>query len=272
MQEEIIMIYCICDDFLKAYGMKDDPHARMSTAEVMTTALVAASQFYGNFEQSRVFLQEHGYIPAMLGKSRFNRRLHALPSIVWLALFGLLGELHKQRHVHGEYIVDSLPVAVCDNIRIKRCRLYREEAYRGYIPSKRRYFYGLRVHLLATAGGQPVELVLAPGAQADGSVFKCLDLDLPPASVIYADKAYTDYLWEDLLHEAADLSLIALRKQNAKRPMEGWLRYLCQHTPKRIETAFSQITALFARSIHAVTPRGFELKVFLTALAFSICG
>jgi len=117
-----------------------------------------------------------------------------------------------------------------------------------------------------------VELVLAPGAQADVSVFKCLDLALPPASVIYADKAYTDYLGEDLLHEAADLSLIALRKQNAKRPREGWLRYLGQPTRKRIETAFSRITALFARSIHAVTPRGFELKVFLTALAFSICG
>ena len=28
----------------------------------------------------------------------------------------------------------------------------------------------------------------------------------------------------------------------------------------------------YARSIHAVTPRGFELKVFLTVLAYAISG
>jgi hypothetical protein len=32
-------------------------------------------------------------------------------------------------------------VAVCDNIRILRCRLLKGEGYRGYCASKRRYFY-----------------------------------------------------------------------------------------------------------------------------------
>jgi hypothetical protein len=37
-----------------------------------------------------------------------------------------------------------------------------------------------------------------------------------------------------------------------------------------VETTFRQITEHLARSIHAVTPRGFKLKVFLTILAYSI--
>ena len=38
----------------------------------------------------------------------------------------------------------------------------------------------------------------------------------------------------------------------------------------RIETVFSQIAAALGRSIHAVTVRGFELKMFLTMLACAI--
>ena len=49
-------------------------------------------------------------------------------------------------------MVDFLPVAAYENIRIRRCRLYplKEygEAFCGYISSKRRCFYGLRVHLV----------------------------------------------------------------------------------------------------------------------------
>lgn len=62
----IITIYCLCDDFLQAWGHKDAPQAKMTTAQVMTVALVAATLFHGNHERSRCFLQEHGYIPAML--------------------------------------------------------------------------------------------------------------------------------------------------------------------------------------------------------------
>ena len=44
----------------------------MSDAEVMNTALAAALYFRGNFETTRYFLQEQGYMPHMLSKSRFN--------------------------------------------------------------------------------------------------------------------------------------------------------------------------------------------------------
>jgi methyl coenzyme M reductase subunit C-like uncharacterized protein (methanogenesis marker protein 7) len=46
------------------------------------------------------------------------------------------------------------------------------EAWRGYQASKRRYFYGVKIHLVVTASGQPVEFVLAPGAEADVTVLR----------------------------------------------------------------------------------------------------
>ncbi len=171
-------------------------------------------------------------------------------------------------------MVDSLPVAVCDNIRIRRCKLYPPQehgkAFRGYIASKRRYFYGLRVHLLSTGAGEPVEFSLAAASESDIGVFKEMSLELPEGSIICAaDKGYTDYHYEDLLEELG-LYLKAQRKKNSKREMPAWEEFLGKPIRQYIETVFSKLSALFARKIHAVTPRGFELKIVCFLLAFSI--
>ena len=57
-----------------------------STAEVMTAALTAAAFFSGSYERSCVFLEQHGYMPAMLSKSQFSRRLGIIPESVWRGL------------------------------------------------------------------------------------------------------------------------------------------------------------------------------------------
>jgi hypothetical protein len=128
-------------------------------------------------------------------------------------------------------MVDSLPV--CDNIRIRRCRLYplkeHGEAFRGYISSKRRYFYALRVHLVVTGPGELVEFSLVAGSEADIKVFKDLNLDLLEGSIICTDKVYTDYYYEDLLEEVG-LHLKAQRKENSKRPIPAWEEFLGKPT------------------------------------------
>ncbi|MEH2380594.1 MAG: hypothetical protein V7K27_17200 [Nostoc sp.] len=48
MLNEIITIYAITDDLLKAIGHYEDARREMSDAEIMTTALIAAMFFSGN--------------------------------------------------------------------------------------------------------------------------------------------------------------------------------------------------------------------------------
>ena len=43
MDDTIITTYYLCDEFLKAIGHHDDQQVRLSTAEVMSVALVAAA-------------------------------------------------------------------------------------------------------------------------------------------------------------------------------------------------------------------------------------
>jgi len=273
MDDTIITTYYLCDEFLKAIGHHDDQQVRLSTAEVMSVALVAATFFGGNVEASRSFLDEYGYIQKAISKSRFNRRLHAIDSSLWQQLFDLLAEVFKQNNPDQSYVVDSLPVAVCDNIRIRRSKLYplqeHGEAFRGYIASKRRYFYGLRVHLVSTASGEPVEFILAAASEADISLFKELKLELPEGAIICADKGYTDYHYEDLLEDVG-LHLKTQRRKRSKREMPAWVEFLSKPIRQYIETVFSKLSAMLAGKIHAVTPRGFELKIVCFLLAFSI--
>ena len=266
MDETIVALYCACDDFLKACGHVEPKHG-MTDAEVMTTALVAAWYFGGNHEQARQLLKSPAYIPRMLSKSRFNRRLHALEPI-WWRFFRVLGDQWKQ--ATSVFLVDSFPIPVCDNIRIRRCRLYRHEVYRGKMAGKRRFFYGLRVHWITTASGKPVECFLAPGSFADVSALQVFDFDLPPGSRVVGDGAYNHYAVEDLLSEAAGIALQPARKKNSTRPRAPWAEYLRSYERNRIETATSLIERRLPKSLHAVTAKGFELKVFLSIIAYSL--
>lgn len=64
------------------------------------------------------------------------------------------------------------------------------DAYRGYNSSKRRFFYGLKVHMVTTADGYPVEVSLTPGSYNDTKHLRTFELDFPEGSVLYGDKAY----------------------------------------------------------------------------------
>ena len=79
-------------------------------------------------------------------------------------LFDLIGYTWKQLNTESVYVIDSFPIPACDNYRIPRVKLYQQGLYRGYIASKKRYFYGLKMHLLVTTDGQPVECFLTPGS------------------------------------------------------------------------------------------------------------
>jgi hypothetical protein len=271
MELQITTFYVLCCELLSALNIREDHQIKMNHAEVMTVVLTAARFFGGNFRTAARFLEEHGYILDMLSESRLNRRIHALDDDIWGTLFTVVSETFKNRNIGKEYILDSFPVPICDNIRISRSKIFQGEDFRGYMPSKRRYFYGIRVHMIVTASGEPVEFLIAPGSVSDLTVLKQLDFSLPPGSVCYADRIYNDYSFEDLLSEAAGIILKPIRKKNSVRAEGDFIfRRALAYTRKRIETSFSGITGFFPKKIHAVTPQGFALKVIGFILVFGI--
>lgn len=269
MLNEIITVYAIIDDLLKAIRHSEDCRKKMSDAEIITTVITAAMFFNGNQNQACGYMKDHHLIPNMLEKSRFNRRLHAI-SMLMNDLFHQVGMILKESSNSSEYLLDYFPVAICDNIRIFNVKIIKSEEYRGYIASKKRYFYGVRVQLLTTKSGIPVEFVFMPGSASDVRALNALPLNLPPGSEVYTDSAYTDYIAEDDLLHTSQIGFKVMRKKNSKRKDEPWNQYIKQSTRHYIETVFSSVTSLFPKSIHAVTYQGFLLKIQAFIFAFTL--
>jgi len=250
----IVAVFAICEDLLRAMRHKDDIRSQVSDAEVMTTAIVAMLYFSGNFERSLIFLKEMGYIPKMLSKSRFNRRLHRIKPMLWSK--------------NPIYSIDTFPVPVCDNYSIRRCQIYQGDEYWGCLSSKKQYYYGIKLHLMVTELGQPVEFFLTQASLADVTGLQFFDFDLPAASTVYADRGYNHYVIEDVLQEAG-IRFQPMRKKNSKRPFPPWICYLQHAYRKMVETTGSLLNQLFPKRIHAVTAQGFELKIVLFVFALS---
>jgi len=272
MREQTVAMYCLLDDLIYFTRPGDTPPPasgrRLTDAQVLTTALVAARFFGGNLTLGRHYMEQH-WGQNRLDKSGFTRRLHTLADTL-LALFALVGDLVKNLHTEARYVLDSFPVAVCHNTRIPRCKLLTGKAYHGRCASKRSWFYGLRVQVVATSNGIPVEFHIHAGAESEQVGQRGLPLDLPEGSLLYTDAGYTDYVAENLFNQASGSQQQTARRKNSKRPHHPAQNFLLQYFRKGIETCFSQLTARFPKQIHAVTAAGFALKIALFIFAHTL--
>lgn len=266
LQDKVISIYCLIDDLLKEMNHTEHNNRTFTDSQVITTALVSALYFRGNQTMALCYVDSHIF-DSVLKKSGFTKRLHKLKETLMFILLRI-GRLFKYLCCEMEYIIDSFPVKACHNIRISRCKLFRDEKYRGWNASKREHFYGVKVQLITTADGIPVEMYLVEGAEHDSQILKTMYHDLPAESSLYGDSGYTNYEIEDMLLETQQVKLMTSRKKNLKRKDIPSVAFIKEHMRKRIETSISQICALMPRHINAVTTNGFIIKLILFVMAF----
>jgi Transposase DDE domain len=264
--DKVIAIYCFTDDLLKSCGHLTPDGCRCSDAEIITTALVSALLFKGNQSLAIEYMRCHNMAPVLPLKSGFTKRLHRLSDLLY-SLFQQLGDIIKQLNCTGMYILDSFPLPACHNIRISRCKLFKGELFRGYCASKHQYFFGVKVQVITTAQGIPVECCFVPGSEHDSEAISSLLWDFKPGDRIYDDSGYTWYTFEDIAADAG-IDILTARKRNSKRKDQQYEAMLKEHFRKYIETAFSQITNLMPKALHAVTTQGFFIKALLFIMTF----
>jgi len=269
MIENVIAIYVFIDDIMIEIGHKEHVSRNTSDSEIITVALIAAKYFHGNIDHAIAFVKSTKLMPRMLSKSRFNRRIHLIFELI-IDLFLNISDIIKKLNITSEYIIDSFPVATCENIRICRSKILKGKQYRGYKPSMRKYFYGFTVQVIATVDGIPVEFAMLPGCYHDIDGMKNMSFNLPEDSIVYGDSAYTDYNYEKICMDAESIKLMIARKSNSKQPHEPWENFMIADSRKRIETTFSQISSMLPKRIHAVTSNGFLMKVVLFIFIFTI--
>ena len=261
-KDKIISIFCLIDDILQGINHVEDVRRQVSDSEIILTAIVSSTSFYGNHSSAIKFMKQYGFIPKMLDKSRFNRRLHKVGKLLY-ELFEIVSSYYKDLCCELHYIIDSFPVAVCNNMRISNCKILKDKKWRGYTASMRNYFYGVKVQLLTTKDGIPIVFHFTPSKTGDAKALGKMIDKLPAEASLYGDSAYTDYGLEDFARERKCILLKIQRKSNAKRIDTSEQKYEKLKMRKRVETAISDIKKMFPRTIHAVTLEGFLIKLTL---------
>lgn len=258
-------LYTIIDDFLKQLDHKDAPNAKLSDSEIILIYVMAFEAYSGNYAKALYYLFQGKHIKYKLSNSRFSRRLNRLKDII-IQIFELIAEFAKNGC--SVFQIDSFPVRVCHNIRISRCKLLKDEDFRGKNESKKEYFYGFKVQAITAENGYIVEFKFCPGAYHDSVAFDLMDFDLPENAELFGDKAYNAYYMEDILLETNKINLLPVRKKNSKRPdNNGCVNYYRQTKRHIIETIFSLTDRLMPKKIHATNVSGFLLKI--TGFIFS---
>lgn len=165
-------LYVTTDDLLAAHPERVPIRPKIgfkpqiSDAELLTLAVIQA--LLGLAEETRFlrYARKHllGMFPMLPGQSGYNKRLRKLAgTMTWL-----ISELAAQTTIADDdvWLVDSTPVE-CGRSREtqKRSDLAGWAEY-GYCASHSRFFWGLRLHLVATVHGLPLGWALT-GAKAD---------------------------------------------------------------------------------------------------------
>ena len=124
------------------------------------------------------------------------------------------------------------------------------------------------VHVITTGDGIPVEFLVTAGSVHDNTAFQSMEIDLPPNSDLYADAAYINDEDKELLLLMQDIRLKAATKKSSLIK-NTWAEELeNKYFRKRIENTFADINAKFPKKIHAVTAKGFLLKILCFVIMF----
>ena len=207
------------------------------------------------------------YLPKQPGYNKRLRRLAA--TLNWL-----LGALARDTSVWTDdvWVVDSTPVE-CARSRetVRRSDLAGWAEY-GYCASHSRYFWGLRLHLVATLHGLPIGYALT-GAKADERQV-LLDLlhDDPtlaasrPRQILLADK---NYFGRDFEATIADAGIQLLRRARKGEPERAGGRFF-KPLRQTVESIFDTLKGQLDLEQHGGhTPQGVLVRVLQRLLAMT---
>ena len=209
--------------------------------------------------------------PYLPGQSGYNKRLRSALPLIKRLIRALATD--TDLWADSVWIVDSTPVE-CARSRptAKRSNLAGWAGY-SYCPSHSRFFWGLRLHLVATPAGLPVTWALADPKLDERQVLMAVldhDPDLTthrPGLTIIADKGYVSRELDAYLAERGVVLLRPSYRNRTPRPGEHLLKPIRQLVESVFDTLKGQLDLELhgGRSIDGVGARIGQRLLALTA-------
>ena len=246
--DNLTELYCLMDDFCKefepalnAQSLADGSCRRiratsLSLAELMTLMVLFHQIRYRQFKSfyvNHVLQHLRAEFPTL---PSYQRCVELLPrcTLAFSALFEIL-----KGTCSGISIADSTPLAVCDNLRIKRHRVFADLAARG--KSSTGWFFGFKLHAVINHVGELLAIRLTPGNVDDRKPLSGLVSGL--FGKLYADKGYlSKTLTESLKNIGIDL--ITKVRRNMKPIVHSLFDDALLRQRSLVETVFDELKNL----------------------------
>jgi hypothetical protein len=245
---------------------------RISDAELITLCVMQALLSFTS--EARWLRHAHAHLrylfPYLPQQPGYNKRLRKLAGTVnWL-----IRQLATDTSIWSDdvWLVDSTPVECARSRDVARSSDLAGWAEYGYCASHSRYFWGLRLHLIATVHGLPIAFALT-GAKADERQTLLDVLGAEPDLVlsrqgqtVVADKHYYGHDFEHDLTAAGLRLMRPARKGEPQRLDQHFFKPLRQVIESIFDTGKGQLD-LERHGGH--TPTGVLIRVLQRLLALT---
>ena len=236
---------------------------KMSDCQII--ALVLTAESIGIDSENYLFgklKSDHAEdFPNLIDRSNFNRRRKRLYPLLADLNKGLADILNEGENA---YLVDSIPVPVCQIAREKRSKICKENFEtapdKGYSAVSKSYYYGYKLHLVTSVRGVFSSMDMSKASVHD--VHYLSDIkhsDLSNCTLI-GDKGYLSKEHQVDLFSSCNIRLETPKRSNQKNrePFD----YIFKRSRKRIETLFSQLCDQFMlKRNYAKTNIGVSVRI-----------
>jgi len=160
-------------------------------------------------------------------------------------------DLSKKPKTSKTHLADSMPVVVAKGSRSERAKTADELCDKGYCASKKMWYYGVKIHVLAEEREHsipiPRKILLTKSSEHDLNAGKIM-LETAEGIEVFADKAYIDDDWGyDLQLRYVELNTPFKERSKNQLPLDdgehAW-NAMVSSRRQPIESLFSQISAV----------------------------
>lgn len=241
----LVDIFCSIDDFCKYFEesggknlienpeRKREKPCRMSLSEIMTIEVMFHFSHYRTFKDfyvNNVLKNYREEFPQAVSYTRFLELKGSafMPLIIFLLM--LKGE------ETGIYFADSTKLFVCDNLRIRRNKVFKNIAKRGKTSTG--WFFGFKLHLVFNNKGEFMRFALTPGNVDDRAPIVSMMKKLK--GLLFADRGYISEKLKKIL-ASQELELVTKVRRNMKpKPLSPLKNYLLSKR-NMVETIIDQL-------------------------------
>lgn len=249
------------NDFDNLFYYSNRP--KMSDCEIITLSVMGESIGIDseNYFWGKIKSDHSADFTNLIDRSNFNRRRKRLFPFIRELNQRLANKMNEGENV---YLVDSIPIPVCQLVREKRCKICREDYLsapdKGYSSVAKSYYYGYKLHLVTSLRGIFHSMEMTRASIHDVNYLSEIKHSELNNCTLIADKGYLSKSYQIDLFNSCQIKLAIPKRYNQHEKEQFPLIF--KRSRKRIETLFSQLCDQFMlKRNYSKTNMGLSVRI-----------